>query len=433
MKQISLGDSYFLSRTNPIATADTRELECQALELVQMPVIVQAKATASQRFQLLAADHHPPEEALPDWEMRMEEWAFHYTLLALNSDPNDPKVLMSGYGPPHEWFGRKVPGCRGPGTAENVDNNYCFIPIDGHSRFKLYGRRFENSVGDFPIHVTRNISQSSNVSELDTRDIHIEPDGTFVAIIDSEPANGRRNHLQTSLDSRYLFIRDGRVDWRQVPNAYRIERLDAPVAPPRSREHLAAVAARFIVDDVPMNYWFKQMMSYLKPNTVSPITVSSAGWGGMPSQKLVRGRLKLREGEAFVLNIGPGGAGYWVVISYDWWGMSGNYWSRTSTLNNSQSLPNEDGSYSYVFSIKDPGVHNWIDTLGFTETLFMNRWRLLPQEIDGPGGNPWAEGQLVKLEDVNRVLPSSTRRVTPEERRKQLDDRCAAFMSRYAV
>jgi len=430
--KIVLGDGHFLSKTNPIANLDTRDLEALALEVLKMPVVQRAKANAEHRFRIMAADHNVPKEAWRDWEEQINEWAYHYVILALNSDPNHPKVLMSGYGPPHEWFGMKLPGCRGPGTAENVDNNYGFIPVDGISRFRLHGQRFDNGVADYPIHVTGNLSQSSNVSALDTRDIRINADGSFVITLDPEPANGRPNHLQTSLDSRYIFIRDGRVEWNQTPNAYRIERLDPPAHPPRSIEQMAAMAARFIIDDVPMNYWFKQMIGFLKPNSLSDIAVS-VDVGGMPSQKLLRGRVKIEDDEAFVLHLTPGDAKYWVLILYDWWGMSGNYWSRTSSLNNTQSEANADGSYTYVFSIGDPGVHNWIDTLGLHETLFMNRWRLLPQTPSGPGGEPTAKCELVKLADLDKALPAGTMRVNAEQRRQQVTQRLAAFQRRYTL
>jgi hypothetical protein len=192
------------------------------------------------------------------------------------------------------------------------------------------------------------------------------------------------------------------------------------------------MAKRFIIDDVPTNFWFKQMVGFLDPNTITGPAVS-ANVGGMPTQKLLRGRLRLADDEAYVLTLGAGDSDYWVLVLYDWWLMSGDFWSRTSSLNNTQSVANPDGSYSLVFSVRDPGVHNWVDTLGQHETLFMQRWQLLPQTADGPGGNPWAKGELVKLSDLRRVLPEGTTWVTAEERAQQLADRLASFKRRHEV
>ena len=429
--------AYFLSPINPTATVEQRDLEALALEVVKSPTIVNAQAQATTRFKIMGGAEIPAE-ALEGIDEKMAEWAFHYVALALNSDSNYPKVLGHGYGPPHDWFGMKVPGCRGLGTGENPDNHYSFIPVDGHSRFVLNGKVSDRRITDCPMFITSNLSQSMNVAWLDWRDVVISDDGTFVVTIDPEPANGRPNHLQTTLDARYLFIRDCRRDWGQVPNAYRIHRLDPPTAPPRTIEQLIQVAKRFIIDDVPANYWFKQMVAVLEPNTISD-PANSSEVGGMQTQKLLRGRLSLADDEAYVLTLDRGGSDYWVLTLYDWWLMSGNFWSRTSCLNTDQSVANPDGTYTYVFSIQDPGVHNWVDTLGLHETLFMQRWQLLPRADKGPdehpwaGGNPSARGELVKLVDLKEVLPAGMKWVSPQERERQLAQRLASFHERHIV
>ena len=429
--------SFFLSKTNPTATADQRDLEALALEVVQDPVIVAARAQALLRFKIMAGMDAITAEAMEGIDAKMDEWAFHYTINALNSDANYPKVLGHGYGPPHQWLGMDVPGCRGLATAENPDNHYSFVPIRHGARFVLHGKVLDNAVGDCPMFLTSNLSQSVNVSWIDWRNVPIAEDGTFQVTIDATPANGRPNHLQTSIDTKYLFIRDGRQHWDQIPHAYRVERLDPPSAPPCSLEELTRVAARFIVDDVPMNSFFKQMIEFLPANSLSEVSNSSQ-FGGMQTQKLMRGKLDLADDEAYVVTLNSGGSDYWVLCLYDWWAMSGNFWSRTSSLNDTQVAPNGDGTTTVVFSIVDPGVHNWMDTLDLHKTVFLQRWQLMPTSVgeDGrlwAGGEPSATGQLVKLSELKGVLPPETRWVTPEEREQQISERLASFQRRHAV
>jgi hypothetical protein len=409
------------------------------LEVVKDPVIVAARAHAMQRFKIMGGWDAIPDEALAGFDGKLDEWAFHYTINALNSDPNYPKVLGHGYGPPHDWLGMKVPGCRGLGTAENPDNHYSFIPIDGNSRFVLHGKVWDrdNSVGDCPIFLTSNLSQSVNVSWVDWREVPIAEDGTFQVTIDPTPADGRPNHVTSSIDTKYLFIRDGRQHWDQIPHAYRIERLDPPAAPRRSVRELTAVAARFMVDDVPMNFFFKQMIEFLPTNSLSEVSHSSH-YGGMQTQRLLRGKLDLADDEAYVLTLDGGGSDYWVLTLYDWWAMSGNFWSRTSCLNDTQTIPNVDSTHTVVFSIADPGVHNWVDTLDLHKTVFLQRWQLMPTDEgeDGrlwAGGEPGATGKLVKLADLKDALPEGTRWVTPDEREQQIDERYASFQRRHVV
>ncbi len=58
-----------------------------------------------------------------------------------------------------------------------------------------------------------------------------------------------------------------------------------------------------------------------------------------------------------------------------------------------------------MISIQDPGVHNWIDTEGLHHTMFLQRWQLLPQGADGPGGNPSQRSEVVKLADLDKGPP----------------------------
>ena len=156
-------------------------------------------------------------------------------------------------------------------------------------------------------------------------------------------------------------------------------------------------------------------------------------FGGMAIQRLARGHIKLNENEAFIFTLKPGGSKYWVTVLYDYWLMSGDFWNRQSTLNNDQSVPNEDGSYTYVFSLRDPGVHNWIDMLDTHEPLFMTRLNLLPRTPDHDFGDPEIKTQIVKLSDLKNVLPKETKWVTPEERKQQLDQRLDHFNLRHKV
>jgi hypothetical protein len=426
-------DSFFLSEVNATATVEQRELESLALELLDSERIVAARERAEQMFRILGGKYgaRAPDEALGKIDQQMREWTFHYLLLSLNYDTNYPKVLGHGYGPPHDWMGMEVPGCRGLGTAENPDNHYSFIPVDVNSPMEVHGKVQDPAIEDVNFHITSNHSQAHNVCGLTWRETQIADDGTFVITMDRDPANGRHNHLQLTPDSKRLFIRDSRKDWNQRPNAYRVRRLDPPTAPPLSVDEQVEMAFRTIVDDVPFNFWFRMMVGYLEPNTVKGPEVTS-NFGGMPTQQALRGRVDLDDDEVFVLTMDSGPSDYWVMTLYDWWLMSGDYWSHTSSLNNDQAVANADGTHTLVYSIQDPGVHNWIDTEGLHHTMFLQRWQLLPERA-GEGGELSHRSEVVKLADLEKTLPEGTKWVTPEERAKQLSDRLDSFNRRHEI
>jgi hypothetical protein len=427
-------DLFFLSEVNATATVDQRDLESLALQMLDDDRVKAGWARAEQMFRILGGKYgaKAPEEAYRDIDRKMREWTYHYLLLALNYDTNYPKVLGHGYGPPHNWLGMEVPGCRGLGTAENPDNHYSFVPVNVGTTMEIHGKVQDPAIEDVNFHVTSNHSQAHNVCGLTWRETQIAEDGTFVITLDREPANGRPNHLQLTPDSKRLFIRDSRRDWNQRPNAYRVLRLDPPTAKPLSIDEQAEMAFRTIIDDVPFNFWFRMMVGYLEPNTVKGPEVTS-NFGGMPTQMALRGRVDLGDDEAFVLTLSSQGSNYWVFTLYDWWLMSGNYWDHTSSLNNDQAIANANGTHTLVISKHDPGVHNWIDTEGLNHTLFLQRWQLLPNTPDGPGGTLSQKSEVVKLADLKKVLPEETCWVTPEARRQQLADRLASFNRRHDV
>lgn len=422
-------DSYFLSAMNPAATTDQRDLEATALEILDSRAMADALDVATMRFELLAGSG-VPDEAREGMARRMREWGYRYATLAANSDPHHPAILGNVIGHPHSWFGMDVPGTRGPGTGENADCLYRAVPIDPTARYELLGKLGEPPVGDCPFYLCANLGLSQNVAGLDWRDLQVDDDGTFVVTVDPEPAHGRPNHLQSAIDARYLYLRDCRQDWAQVPNAYRIRRLDPPGRAPLTTAEKTALATRFVVEEVPVMWWFRTMIAPSEPNTITG-PANSGPVGGMTTQALLRGRVELGPDEAYVLTLSSGGAGYWSLASYDWWAMSGNVGERLTSLTNAQSRPDPGDTYTYVFAASDPGVHNWIDTESRRHTTFMNRWQQLSTDPTTPG--PTAEGRLVTLAELDAVLPPGTPRVTASERAAQLAERAELFGRRFAV
>lgn len=420
-------DTHFLSPDNPVATVDQRELETRALELLDTRPIADAMAVALMRYELLAGADLPDaaREVLPGHVRRA---AFRSLAMALNSDPNRPRVLGNLLGPDHAWFGMSVPGSRGPGTGENADCWYSTVPVDASARYELVGRVQEPAIGDCPFHVIGSPGFTQNVASLDWRDVVVDDDGTFVITVDPSPADGRPNHLQTTADAKYVFVRDCRQDWTQKPNAYRVRRLDAPSRPELDLAECADLGARLIVEDVPQMWFLRSVMAGLEPNTVTA-PAGSGPVGGMAIQAVARGRLHLADDEAYVLRFDSGGAAYWSLSSYDWWAMGGDL-SRLVSINDTQATADADGSHTIVFAASDPGVHNWIDTSGRRDTHFLHRWQQLPQSPGSP--LPTAAGRVVSLADLDAEV-GDTPRISAEGRGRQLVVRAEQVAARYAT
>lgn len=432
-EELTSGDSHFLSATNPLATIAQRDLEALALRIVETPEVKKARGIATMQLKLLAG-HDVPAEAWLSLDKVMDEYAYMHALRAANSDANYPRVQGVQYGPPHEWFGMKIPGTAGFGGV-NPDNNYTLIPLDGLAHFELHGKRNEPAPIDIQFTLTGNFTTTMTVANLDWEDVIIDPDGTFIITFGPEPAGsvkGRKHtHIQTGPDTYFLMVRDVRSDWRQVPNSYGIKRLDPPTAPPLTFQQIVNRTAHYMTEDVAMTYLTIAMNAAQDPNTIMA-PFNAGGLGGLVTQMMTGSSVKIADDEAFVVTVGHGGSKYHVLPLYDYWQHIMEIDTRTSTMNSAQSIPNRDDSTTYVISIKDPGVHNWIDTVGLHEPRFWMRWHM-SKNNPAPGKGPWIKGQLVKLDELKHVLPAETKWVTPEERRQQLAERLAEFNLRYAV
>lgn len=267
-------------------------------------------------------------------------------------------------------------------------------------------------------------------ASLEGHQVQIDDHRHYRITIDPEPADGRLNHLQTVPGTRYLFIRDCRNDWREVPDPRRIRRLDPPVARPFSEEQIANLAAALMVDDVPDMFWWIRVFRGLACNTMTE-PFGSGAVGGLQSQMITFGRVFLSDEEAFVVNLTHSEADFRDIVLDDYWfNTIGDYSHHTSSMTHHQGIPNAEETTTYVIAIQDPGVHNWLNPMGLHEVLVAHRWQGLPTKTnqDRP---PAANYALVKLSELETVLPSGMKRVTPTEREQQLAERQASYRLRY--
>lgn len=419
-------DDHFLSATNPLATADQRDSERHAIALMDSPAYGRLRAAAERRWRELAGSS-PTEEAWNRFETLLDECAFANVVKAVNGDPNRPRVVRIVM-PPHDWFGMSVPGSRfagGPGA----DQSYVIIPVDYGTRYRIHGRWIGEPPADHNYTLTANAHFMNSIGTLHHDDIAVRDDGTFTLTVG--PEAGGRNHIRTAPGAEYLFVRDCRSDWRQAATALKVEALDPPRTPPWTDEQVLARATQLALDDAPPMYYWVRFYQNMKPNTLLGPSLTD-GVGGLVSQTTSFARIVLADDAALVITIDPAGAAFHDVQLNDYWFNSvGDYYGRTATLNNAQTKLGADGTATYVVSLADPGVHNWLDPNGLRETLFVARWQRLPRVAGGQV--PSIAARLVKPHELDRVLPPDVVRVNATERRAQIEERLATYRLRLAV
>jgi hypothetical protein len=219
------------------------------------------------------------------------------------------------------------------------------------------------------------------------------------------------------------------LDWeRDEPNELAIERLGGPPSkPPISEAEQAERTAAMMLHFAEFTQKLARGMGSSPANRFS-LAYSADKGGALRNQFYIGGNFRLDEDEALVIDLVDGGAAYFVVPTGNVWGTTLEIVNRTSSLNKAQSVPNPNGSYTFVLSLRDPGVHNWIDPCGLHDGLLTLRL------AEFPGGRPQgelsAQSRVVPFAQLEDELPAGILRVTSEERAEQLARRAAAYRRR---
>jgi len=402
---------------HPVATAEQHEHELAALEIWEHPVVAEAREVV--RTEWLEKEQ-PSGASLDCFDWAFEEVMFSATIWSSNQDPRHPKVTCITR-LEHEVDGRRIPGTRW--GIDNPDSIYRVIPISGDERYEIRGR-----VG--PHRMTENYftlwdDRMGTEGLLNGHDLVTAADGSFVVTVDADPAGGRPNHVQSTPQAHEFYIRDVMLDWgTDDPNWLEIVRLGPSSTAPLTDDEQAQRTATYMHKFADFSHNLSKGMTGGRPNRFH-LAYSADKGGALRNQVYVGGHFQLDDHDAFVIDVNDGGARYFTVPISNVWGTTMGIRDRLGSLNKAQSEPNADGTWTYVIANTDPGVHNWVDPCGLTAGILTLRMAEFPDQRPHDGLS--ASGRVVKLADLESVLPSGTRQVTPDERAAQLADRVAAY------
>jgi hypothetical protein len=406
---------------HPVATTEQHAQELDALRLWEHPIV--AKAREVVRVEWLDKElPSPVMRGCFDWAF--EEVMFSAAVWSSNQDPLYPKVACITR-LEHEVDGTRIPGTRW--GIDNPDSIYRVIPISGDERYEIRGRVGAHRMTEN--YFTLWDDSMGTEGLLNGSDLVTDPDGSFVISVDSDPAGGRPNHVQSTSKAHEFYIRDVMLNWESDdPNWFEIVRLGpAPSRGPLTEDELAQRIADYMKKFADFSHSLSKGMTSGRPNRFHLAHSADTG-GALRNQVYVGGHFLLEDDEAFVIDVNDGGAKYFTVPISNVWGTTMGIMDRTGSLNKAQSEPNADGTWTYVLSNGDPGVHNWVDPCGLTHGILTLRMAEFPGQRPTEGLS--ASGQVVKLADLDRVLPVGTREVAPDERATQLASRAEAYTRR---
>lgn len=262
--------------------------------------------------------------------------------------------------------------------------------------------------------------------------IETDAEGNFEIRIGGEPQP--RNWLPTTPGSRKLFIREAFDAWFETPTTLSIERvgMESPRPIPDAARMIEAMAwaGDFLsgaMRDWPEHSW-KTSRGIVDPALLNQFPADKAA---NSAADVKRGRMAAH----MVWQLAPDEA---LIVEMDWhdgfwiFGMSGvfvgsmDFLYRPVSYTPARTKVDSDRVVRLVIAHDDPGVHNWLDTQGFSHGNLTYR-NLMSQ-------NPASfRTKLVKRADLPSALAPGTAMVTKDERLRQLQDRYRSIKLRYGL
>ena len=404
-----------------IRTAQQLDIERKAARLLLEPGVQTAIGDIGAQW---VQSRQPGSELQALFEREFGQIACCSAINVFNADPVHPMVhAFCRF--EHETDGLRVPGTKSGSPCP--DYVYRFIPVDAENHYAVRGWWPTHGPAAFEFGVidVKQVYQGT----VSAHQLVLDSQGRFCITIDPEPANGRPNHIQTRPGACQVIVRDVLGDVaRDRPCALEVER----TGPGPARSVLAfdpvqrfRAELRKFIDDLEGALAFT-----VNGREINHFTSPAFNDDGtyLVTQAYCPGRYALRDGQALVFHLGLGNAAYGVIPVTNAWGGIGDFLSHTSTLGTGRALPNPDGSYSFVLSLEDPGVHNWIDPGGLHEGVIYARWAGFDPRL-ASRGRPFLSAQLVDLDRVRGVLSPGCPMISSTERSGQIALHRAAYLT----
>ena len=246
-------------------------------------------------------------------------------------------------------------------------------------------------------------------------------DGKIDVILSAErPAGYAGDWLHMDPATTYLLVTAVSYDWGvEADPRLAIECLNPSGPKPRMSvqqidERLRGLT-RFV--DQLSRRWIvydKRLKAEKGANTVFDYSFNGEGrqiqtyWGGV---------FDIEPGEALLLETElPARRPYWNVQLNDPIFNALEYAYRQSSLNGHQARIDSDGRFRAVICAEDPGVPNWLDTVGQTQGTFIGRW----YDCDT---RPLPKVTRLPVSEVRARLPQDTPSITPAERARVIAGR----------
>ncbi|MHA7835904.1 MAG: DUF1214 domain-containing protein [bacterium] len=263
--------------------------------------------------------------------------------------------------------------------ADNPDNYYQHATISGACEYRIRGRRNTVHYLDFGTQSAgvASTGDSEQGGHLDASDLEMDAEGRFEIVLSCEQRPG--NWLRMTPDTTALIVRQTFLDrTKEVPADLTIERVGGDGRPtpitPESLDASLQQASGLVVGCASLfSGWAQGFRAHTNELPKFDDSVSM-GAGGDPNISYYHSYWALGPDEALVIEATPPECDSWNFQLDNHWMESLDYRYYRIHVNKHTAHYEPDGSVRIVVAHEDPGVPNWVNTVGHSQGTMCFRW-----------------------------------------------------------
>ena len=284
--------------------------------------------------------------------------------------------------------------------ADNPDNYYSSARINGEFEYRITGNRrtvnylgFGTQIGHY--------GQGGGMPPtgyLEASEMEIADSGSFEIILSSREHPG--NWLRMTPETGTLIVRQTFLDRaNEEPATLAIERIGGPRVPaavtPQGIENGLRSASTLVAGaSLLFAKWARDFQKHTNELPLFDPEVSNAA-GGDPNIVYYHSHWRLGPDEALVIEAHPPKCEHWNFQLNNYWMESLDYRYHTIHVNKHTAEYEPNGSVKIVVAHRDPGVPNWIDTVGHDSGTMCFRWVRADE-------HPQPRARVVKFDDIRQ-------------------------------
>ena len=285
--------------------------------------------------------------------------------------------------------------------ADNPDNYYQMAALDGNHEYKITGRRNTIAYLSFGTQ-SGNYGQGGGLpptGHIESDQIDMDEDGCFELLLSRNPQG--TNWLPMTSETGTLVVRQTFLDRdTEIPATLKIERINcsedecrpSPLTARDLDEGLKNAGA--LVAGAPLLFakWARDFKNHSNELPLFDPQVSLAA-GGDPNITYYHSHWAIEHDEALMIEVTPPECEYWNFQLNNYWMESLDYRHHRIHTNKHLAHLEDDSSVRLIVAHENPGLPNWIETVGHMYGTMCFRWVRAKE-------HPQPRTRLVKLSSL---------------------------------